>query len=179
MRPIPYFYQKGQITSSKRLSRSNHHTPTLLREKLLEIKDFEERFKDYDIYYAGSLAVGYGNPKDIDVLVTGSFENNYEIFELMNIISNVGINLLQTFTDVFFIKDISILDLTVIRGYTTEYECYTNYSIELEIVDNEITTFRDFSNYEKVGLLTKHTLLYPSKKQIDRGYVGKKYKKLI
>lgn len=179
MRDIKYFYQKGQITSSNRLSPPNPSTPMELKEKLLEIKGFNGYFKDYTIYLVGSMAVGYDNPKDMDIIVTGELGDTYKVYELMSIISSVGITLLQTFTDVFYTQDITILDLDPKTSPEVKYECLTGYSMELEIVDNQITRFRDFSSYEKVGLLTRHTLTYPSEKQIQRGYEGKKYRKIF
>lgn len=179
MRDIKYFYQKGQITSSNRLSPPNPSTPMELREKLLEMKGFDGYFKDYTIYLTGSLVVGYENPKDMDIMVTGKLGDTYKVYELLNIISSISITSLQTFTDVFYVRDISFLDLDPKTSPEVKYECLTGYSMELEIVDNQITRFRDFSQLEKVGLLTKHTLTYPSEKQIQRGYEGKKYRKIF
>ena len=173
MKKIPYFYRKGQITSFKRLSNPKVITISRLKEKVQD----NPLFEGYQVFVAGSLAVGYENPKDIDIIVTGPYDN-YKVYEVLNELLRIGINELETFTDVFYIESIEVLDLPYFIPYNVFYDAYTPYNLEFEVVDNNVTMLRDFSKLDNEGLLVKHSLKYPSDKQLDRGYDGKKYIKI-
>lgn len=177
MSKVEYFYQKGNIFTFKRLRQPQLDDVTTLGMKLRHMEGFTPYFEGFNIYVVGSLAVGYHTPKDMDIIITG-FYNPTKLFELSNILLNIGINEIGVLTDVFYTNDISVLDRDVMLP-EVKYGVLAPYFIEVEIIDNMVTKFRDLTKLDRMDNFSVHTFTYPTQKQLDRAYRGKKYIKVF
>jgi hypothetical protein len=168
---IPYYYRKGDITTRTPLKQS---TPDLFNRFSEHIKG-NDLFTPYKVIACGSLIQGYQHAKDIDMMLYGELDDDRRIYECLNEIMSFGINTLNVRTDTFFVEDISYLSRTPKHSTSVKYDVYLGYSFEIEIIENKITTLRDFNKEGKVGLLTRAHFIQPSIKSVERGYLPDKH----
>lgn len=169
----PYYYRKGQIKSLDRLKTPTMDDVSTWVEKMSQIK----YYNDYDVYLFGSLSQGYSNPSDMDILFTGGEFDPIVIRHLLDSGMRVGINEIGVYTDIFYIPDITYLNLPYNRVLNPPYSIYTSYDIHIEIIDGELKTFRDYQVETTNGLFEfKHGGM--ATKAIQRNYTPSKQIKL-
>lgn len=168
---IPYYYRKGDIITKTPLKKP---TPDLFNRFSEHIKG-NDLFTPYKVVACGSLIQGYEQAKDIDIMLYGELDDDRRIYDCLNEITSFGVTTLNVRTDTFFVDDISYLSRVPKQSTSVKYDVLLGYSFELEIINNDIITLRDFNKEGKVGLLTRAHFIQPSIKSLERGYEPDKH----
>lgn len=130
----------------------------------------------FDVYIVGGIAEGIEDTKDIDVNVVPRHPhfNWCDVKPFLDDLTRYFICKKSLITDIFFFEDISFIRDWTKHPETINKVGYVGYSTYMEIVENRVIRFYTLEQYPLHYGLRVVPFTYPSVKNIQRGYTGKK-----